>query len=564
MANPKVVVIGLDGMTPQLVEPWMKEGKLPNLARIAQEGAYGRLLSTMPPSSPQAWSSFLTGKNPGKHGIFGFDHRKPGTYTWALTTSRDRVGPDLGQIISARGGSAGFLFVPLTYPPYPVNGFMVSGMGTPGPKVDFTFPIELKRKLMGKFDPNQVFVESPVTYQDPVECFEALERSIAHQYAIYESLVQEFDDLSCEVVVFVQPDRVQHFGWHYMDPSSPLYSIDLSGRSAGLQDAILRIYRRLDEVVGRVMERLDPNATLIIMSDHGAGPYDKFVDLNAWLLQEGYLCLLDSSGPSLDSSIARLYSVWQVWGRKVIPFGFRKWLKERLSHGLKARLESEKQNPVATRIDWSRTRAFSEGIEGLITLNVEGREPHGVVSPGKEREELIEEIAQRLSLLRDMETGFPVVERVWRREEIYEGAALEQAPDLILAWHGERYYSKAIWNAKRNVFWAPDQWRASSPLTLSGCHRREGVIFAKGPSVATGAFIQGAEIIDVAPTVLALMGLPLLPDFDGKVLQELTVGIEGIQVEKTEGGLQSIEPEVYSEEEAKQVEDLLRGLGYIE
>ena len=185
MSRRKVVVIGADGMTPQLVEPWMKEGKLPNLACIVQEGAYGRLLSTIPPASPQAWSSFLTGKNPGKHGIFSFAHRKPGTYTWALTTSRDRIGPDLGQIISTRGGSAGFLFVPLTYPPYSVNGFMVSGMGTPGSKAEFTYPHELKKELLREFGEHNLF-EPPTVDQQPSEYFSELEKS---KISVKKSLV---------------------------------------------------------------------------------------------------------------------------------------------------------------------------------------------------------------------------------------------------------------------------------------------------------------------------------------------------------------------------------------
>lgn len=559
MPRGKVVVVGLDGMTPQLVELWMREGALPNLARLAQTGAYGPLLSTIPASSPQAWSSALTGKNPGKHGVFGFAHRREGTYAWTLTTSNDRVAPDLGQIISHWGQGSGFVYVPLTYPPYPLNGFMLSGMGTPGPKSSFTYPEELKGELLREFRVSHLF-EPPIVDQEPIHYFAELEGSVDKNYAVFEWLEGRFPDLDCYVVVFIAPDRIQHFAWHLMRSASTVNSPD---SSAELGSSILRVYQKVDAVVGKISSTLRPDSSLIVMSDHGAGPFKRSVDLNAWLEQEGFLSFTEDARDRSDRVFARMYRLWREGPRRLLSPWQRRRLKEWLPSGLRLRVDADWRSPLMTHVDWLHTRAFSEGTEGLISLNLQGREPQGVVPPG-EREKVLCEIEAALHRLRDPETERPVVERVSRREELYHGQALERAPDLIVQWSEEQYHSRATRNARGTVFLNPGKWK-NTRMVLSGHHRRQGVIFAKGPSVTPGTTLNGAKIVDLAPTVLALMGLPLVPDFDGKVLRELTVGIDGITVEDTgQVSPPSDESTPYSAEEASQVEDLLRGLGYLD
>ena len=559
MGAPKVVVIGLDGMTPELVERWMREGKLPNLAAVAQSGAYGRLLSTIPPSSPQAWSSALTGKNPGKHGIFGFVHRGEDSYTPRLTTSRDRTGPDLGQMVSHHGKGCGFLFVPLTYPPYPVNGFVVSGMGTPGPKSEFTYPEELKGDLLGKFDATQLF-EPSIVDKEPAEYFGELEDSVENNYAVFEWLQAEYGDLDCYMVVFMAPDRIQHFAWHFMESGSSRASDALS---AELGQSILTVYRRIDAVVGRIASNLHSDTTLILMSDHGGGPYRKFVDLNAWLARQGFLAFSEEPRRASDRLFAGAYRLWGRGPRKLFSAWQRRYLKDWLPGGLKTRINAEWSGPRMTHVDWANTRAFSEGTEGVISLNLRGREPEGVVRL-EERDQVLAEIESGLHRLTDPETGQPVVGRVLRKEQVYHGQALEKAPDLIIQWSEEQYHSRALWGPRGAVVLDPSKWK-STRMVLSGHHRREGVILATGPFVSPGTSIKEAEIVDLAPTILAILGLPLLPDFDGRMLGELTVGLESTTLK--EGGLGAPcgrDAEVYSEGETSQVEDLLRGLGYIE
>jgi predicted AlkP superfamily phosphohydrolase/phosphomutase len=559
MAAPKVIVMGLDGMTPELVERWMREGKLPNLATVAQNGAYGRLLSTIPPSSPQAWSAALTGKNPGKHGIFGFTHRGADAYSPCLTTSNDREGPDLGQIIAHWGQGSGFLFVPLTYPPYPVNGFVVSGMGTPGPKSSFAYPPELKGELLREFNAEHLF-EPPIVDQEPAEYFREIEDSVGKNHAVFEWLQTRFPDLDCYMIVYTAPDRIQHCAWHYMDPGSSGYE---AASSAELGLSILRVYQQVDKVVGRMASTLHPDTTLILMSDHGAGPYRKFVDLNAWLAREGYLAFAEAAPERSDRFFSQLYRLWRRGPRRLFSAWQRRYLKEWLPKGLKTRVDAEWRSPLMSHVEWSNTRAFSEGTEGQISLNMCGREPEGVVHP-EDRNQILAEIEAGLHRLKDPETGRSVVDRVWRREQVYHGQALEKAPDLIVQWSEEQYHSRALWNPRGGVMLDPGKWK-STRMVLSGHHRREGVIFATGPFVSPGTSVKGAGIVDIAPTILTIMGLPLLPDFDGRALDELTVGIESTKVE--EAGLghpPDGESEVYSEGETKQVEDLLRGLGYIE
>jgi predicted AlkP superfamily phosphohydrolase/phosphomutase len=436
---------------------------------------------------------------------------------------------------------------------------MVSGMGTPGHKADFVHPSDLKGELLREFGLESLF-EPPIVDQEPAEYFAELEAFAQDNYRVFEWLQNRFPDLDCQMAVFVAPDRIQHVAWHHMDRTSPRYS---DAGSAGLQDAILNVYQVLDTIVGRIASARDSSTTLIVMSDHGAGSYRKFVDLNAWLAREGMLSFGETGAQFRDQIFSQVYRMWRNGLRNLLSAWQRRRLKEWLPRRLKTRVDSEWRNPSIGNVDWSRTQAFSEGTEGLIRLNLQGREPQGIVEPS-EREEILKEIETRLYQLKDPDTERPVVERVWRREAIYDGAATRKAPDLIVEWSEEQYHSRALWNSRGQVFVEPGKWKTTQ-MTLSGHHCRDGVIFAEGPFVDPGTCIRGAKIIDLAPTILAIMDLPLQTGFDGQVLPELTVGLEGISVQEAEGEQPRAEESLdYSEEDRRLVEDVLRGLGYIE
>jgi predicted AlkP superfamily phosphohydrolase/phosphomutase len=560
--SEKVVVIGLDAATPKLIETWMAEGRLPNLTRIAERGAYGHLRSTLPPASPLAWNCFLTGVNPGKHGIFGFAQRKPGTYRQVPVNARDCLSTSIAQVISTAGKSVGLLFVPLTFPPEPVNGFVVSGMGTPSLKAPFTYPSDLKGELLDVFRAEQISEPSPAG-QTHSDYFASLEQSIRDKARIMHYVLDRYPDLDLFETVFIETDRVQHFGWHYMDESCPGYAADAP---IALKTAILRCYQELDRVVGELLERLDADTTLFIVSDHGAGPYRKFVDLNRWLEQEGFLAFNNGGTTHESSPIAKLYSIWRRGPRKFFSPAQRHILRRFLPYQVEENIAAQARNSVLARIDWSRTQAFSEGADGLISLNLKGREPNGIVAKGVESDNLIDEISERLYALRDPSTGERVVARVHRREELYYGPAVDRSPDLVIEWHQEQYHSLAIWTGSKQMFHEPGQWWGTSDLVLSGHHSRDGIVFALGPGVPAGLRLDNSEIVDIPVTILHLLGLPIPGGLDGNVLRELCVGY-GPEVE-ADAESEEVCPiaeddNPYSEEEEELIEEMLRTLGYL-
>ena len=402
----KVLVIGLDGATWDLLRPWAKEGKLPTIYKLMESGIHGDLCSTIHPVSPQAWSSFLTGKNPGKHGIFGFTERVKGKYLWKPINSKYRKSANLWNILTDHNMCTGSFFVPITYPPEKLNGLMISGLGTPGVESNFTYPPNLKSELIAKF--GKKYILEGGMHKNLLEYLQYLLKSIEYQKNIVEYLMSKniFDFTS---VVFGQSDRVQHFFWKQM--TTALHDTD-SKESREIKNAIFSVYQKLDEAIAQLLLKVDRNTTVIIMSDHGAGPYFKSIYLNKWFRDLGLLTLKDDkqyANTSVSEYIKRFLKSSLIFIKNNIPSKLHHTIKviTPLSLWVKLRSISDSYSySWASKIDWARTRVYTdEGYYGNIYLNLKGREPFGVVEPGKESEDLINEITKRLYQLSDPETG---------------------------------------------------------------------------------------------------------------------------------------------------------------
>ncbi len=255
----KVLVLGLDGCTFDLLDPWMEKGFLPNLKKIKEEGTTGRLRSTYPPVTGPAWVSFMTGKNPGKHSIYEFLVRKPGSYQEFPVNADNRDGQTLWEILSAQGYRVAVLNVPMTYPPQKVNGVLISDFLTPAGKRDFTHPPELLDEIEGKFGTyylHQRVIEAAVfTSDNYIATF--LEDCLAmmrYKCAVAKYLIdrEAFDFFMLHIVA---TDRVQHTLWHILDPSHQRYRADLAER---YYDDVVSFYRELDKEVGEIIGRFDP------------------------------------------------------------------------------------------------------------------------------------------------------------------------------------------------------------------------------------------------------------------------------------------------------------------
>lgn len=557
----RVVVLGMDGATLDLIQPWVDEGKLPNLGRLMQTGTYGRLESTVPDHTPMAWTSFMTGVNAGTHGIFDFLQREPEGYAFKPINARHRRSPAFWKLASDAGLKVGVINVPVTFPPDRVNGFMISGMDTPGTDTDFIHPPELHEELKNRFGDYQI--DTPIIPRSKVhsqEFLDALSDLVDYRSRVTMHMMKDTDwDLF--VVVFVAPDRVQHDFWHFMDPTHPHH--DATAPDA-FKTAIYDVYARMDELVGEMVQSLDDQTHMVIVSDHGFGPSSKIFDLNIWLEQQGYLVSRLGADVTRNDFVAKVRPIVMEL-RHRIPKGLRNGLKKVLG-GRHRRILSKSTD---LQLHWDQTTAYSEGAVGNVRINLQGREPLGAVCPGEEYEELRNKLIDALEKVEDPETGQRIIRAVHKREDVYSGECLESMPDLVVV-PVDGYRCRT--NARRFGIRGEEARSVIRKATWSGDHRRYGILFIKGPGTGTAVSVEGARIIDVAPTVMYLLGLPVPSYMEGQVLEsaltreyiaDRPVVVDNAAVAGPDADLLS--PDTQSDDDADEaLKERLRSLGYLE
>ena len=554
MMPNKVFVIGLDGATLDLIRPWASEGKLPHLAQIMATGAFGKLRSTIHPLTAPAWTSFMTGKNPGKHGIFDFISLSPNSYNIRYNNALSRRSASLWKILSQADKKVISVNVPFTFPPEEVNGILISGLDTPSTKSLFTYPPDVAddiKRHVGEYVIMAQYRNSRRAYVS--EIF----RMIDSREATVKYLMDK-EPWDFFMVVFSATDVVQHTFWKYMDKSHPQH---VAQEAAEFEDVIYRVYQRMDQVIGRLLARLDDQTTLMIMSDHGFGPLRKAVYLNKWLEQENLL------QPAARSNSVRGpgHALKGILGRckKNLP----RELKDvaiRFLPGLKARINSYL---VGSHIDWSRTQAFSFGVHGSIFINLAGRQPNGIVRPGKDYDAVRAEIIDKLNRLTDPETGERVVERVYRREELYHGDCVDLAPDLLIEWKDYAYTAQQDYGEGVNSVFQTRSKFEFSEKEHNGSHRLDGVLMMCGGPTERGVELHGCHIVDLAPTILHLMGTGIPEDMDGKVLTSAMaddyIAAHPIAYGRAADHDMDEVTRTYSSDEAEKIETRLKDLGYL-
>lgn len=568
--DQRVFVLGLDGATFDLIRPWAEQGSLPNFARLMEQGCHGNLESVLPPLTTPAWASFATGKNPGQHGIFDFARRKPGSYDIEWNTSLARRGRSLWNVVSSHGGHVVVVNVPNNYPLEPVNGSMVAWMDAPGKKEGYTYPPELADEI------EQHVEDYIITILDWKEnknlsTFRSNLHRMIDKRAELTFYLMDNKPWDLFTVLFSATDIAQHCFWSFMDPAHPLYNrVD----AEAFGDTILQTYCHMDEILGQIRDKLAEDTTLILMSDHGAGPLRSVVNLNKWLEENGWLTF---SHGSKSSPSGRVHDFSQSFVRGVLKKTlslFKRHLStstrsrlKRLFPGVRDKLEGVM---FSSLIDWEKTVAYSLGSYGNIYINLRDREPDGVVSEGTDYENVRDAISARLMELKDPANGKKVVKKVFRREEIYTGPCVPEAPDLMVYWDDAGYHSVQRFGKSEDAVFSDQLNLHLTNLRYTGHHRMEGIFAALGKVVQQGTLIQGARIIDIAPTVLYLLGLPVPGDMDGRVLEEALreeyAAKHPIMSEKTDGGADRAQEvfEGYTEEEADKIAERLRNLGYID
>jgi predicted AlkP superfamily phosphohydrolase/phosphomutase len=553
--NRKVIVIGLDGATFRLLDPLLAAGHLPTFARLIERGARGPLRSTLPANSAAGWTAFMTGKNPGKTGIFGFFALAQQGYQVTLNCGGNVRARTLWELVSEAGQRVAVINVPYTYPPRPVNGVLVSGMDAPGLQHG-TYPPEFGAELLAACPGYQIEMP-PVRHHREVKKQWFVEHLADYVEARWSATryVQQTVSPHLLVSVFTAPDRVHHWVMDDVDSTHPLHDPTQARRYGRI---LADLYRQLDGVLKSLLETMGDQTTLFIISDHGAnGFYRRFL-INHWLHYQGWLALVRGATLTPVQQVmrylrrqSRLYNLAQQ-AMRAVPF-FQKSPFSYKPVGLSWRLQI---------INWSRTQAFY--VNGLgIRLNLRGREPQGIVKPD-EYEAVRGQIIRDLQAVRDPASGAPVYAAVHRREDVYHGPYLEQAADIILEEH--TLNSDARLNFSTSGALYPHRLdELFAVKRLPGDHDLEGILLAAGPGMRAGASVTGARLMDLAPTILYTLGLPIPQDMDGTVLIDL-FDETFIRQQPIAYGETAAEPERVVEpyEADELVEQRLRELGYFE
>ena len=511
-----VFVLGLDGATWDVLEPLMAEGLLPNLAKLCEQGASGLLRSVFPPLSPVAWTGVMTGKNSGKHGIFEFvehSHDPLNGYVNSSRTIRSQLLWEIAQQYGMKTVAGG---VPMSYPARPANQFpgfflgdFLSPAGAPDFSSDPTLFAELE-KAVGTYQPWSTSIHDG---GNEAAVLDDLHRFMEQHLDAIQFMISRCD---WDIFIFdlMATDRLQHELWHVWDLSHPASQ----GRERDLKalwPKLLQFWQRVDKGVGEIEASLPPGTALFVISDHGFGPIHHYVNFNVWLLEQGYIKLKDSfyvkqkhwfyRKGATPEWIYNLMSKFGLGNHRVSRFrGKQDSLLDRLGESLFL---------SRRHIDWSRTRAYAQGNFGQIFLNLRGRQPSGCVAPEDARS-LIEDLKAGLESIPHPETGEPLVEHVYEQDELYHGPYVSLAPDLTVVLKDWRYRTIGLHDFTTNHLVAP----AFGP---TGDHRPEGILIAKGPSIRAGARLNEASLLDIAPTVLHLLGICVPEDMDGRILSEL-------------------------------------------
>ena len=545
----RLAIIGIDGATYRIIRPMIADGELPNIGRILKEGASANLESTIPPITPPAWVSMMTGVNPGRHGIFHFVHRTIGSYQLGLVDSNNFVGMDAFSLLSRRGWTTGGFAVPMTYPPFPVNGYMVSGIPMPLQGEAGAWPQNYEPDINyaaydGKNEPGSEDLDRYEKLRDDLFRVERERIDLKVEWLRRHPTDFYFCVLSIT-------DRCQHYFWKFQDPSHDGWSQEGQDRFG---EVIRDSYRLADEALGRFREVLGEDCTVALVSDHGFGTFSADFFINRWLEDEGYLVF---------KKIPR----W-TWGVTTLSETLRRaklGFLGRLLPGPIGRLPVARPKHKKQRdkrdIDWPRTKVFA-AMYGLC-LNIKGREPEGLIEPSDERERLEQEVIAKLRKLRDPQDGELAVDDAIVARDCYSGDYLETAPDIQFMMQGLACLPKEDLDAQT-------QFGRRKYAAVSGTHRMDG-IFAVGGGpdcpAAPGSVFEGMHIQDSLPTLLHMVGESIPQWMEGSVQDEALSGewlaSNPPKISAEEIVLGRPDGDVWSDEESKRIEESLKGLGYL-
>lgn len=446
----KVLLIGLDGATFNVIQPILKE--LPNIRKLMESGSYGLLESTPLPLTGQAWPSMFTGKNPGKHGVYDFVQ---GTER-RLMTSKDIDAEPIWDILAEYGLRGMIINVPMTYPARPINGCMVTGVPHP-PDV---YPKELRSMLP----------EGYKTLSDRRNLKEIINMGENVTELSLKLMEKEWDFF---MVVISSTDFVGHWFWNE-------------------QDRVREVYKKTDKMVGRLIKKAGIGTKVMIASDHGMGQLKKYVYINNWLANEGYLVFKSNPLTLLKRSLFRLGFTLENARKLASVFS------KSVSADSKALRLADELFLSFSDVDWKKTRAYSNMNNSPIFL----------------RDKSVErDITNGLKKLEF--NGEKIVDKVVKKDQVYWGPHVDEAPDIIFHCRNWEYSTKTYSE------FASNKLLSNPEGGFQGDHRPNGIFIVPGKNGP-----KTASIYDIAPTVLSLFGIPVPKGMDGKTLVKVSKRIK--------------------------------------
>ena len=556
--NNKIVVISLDGATFSVLNPLIAQGYMPNLGRMMSRSVVAELESVVPPVTAPAWTSFMTGKHPNKHGIFDFSQFHPDQYNWSINNARNIQSKTIWQIISNHGKRVVVLNLPYTYPPYEVNGIVVSGWDAPFTEETFSLPPEVSEEILLTYPDyrSNLWISELQPMRSEAQ-FEELAHKLKTGFTQQTTIARELlrrESWDVFMVHFQQTDWIQHKLWTYIEQGCN----NPDDHSPKIE-ATRECYRHFDEMVGLLLKEIESRqATTIVLSDHGFGRLMGNLHPNSYLKEWGYLTVASEGQDNLKS----VKSVFRQSKYKTVRELYRAMANAK---NILAKSGANKDHSSWTdnagdvlgargaTWDWSRTKAavvYAYQM-GFVYVNMVGRGPLGIVEPGREYEALVTDLIARFRELRHPVTGAKLLEDVVRGADIYPAADNGiQVPDVVLVPVDGYGFSFSISDAPPKI-------------SEEGTHRHNGVVLFDGASVTRSGSEFHPNLIDLAPTMLHLLDLPVPSDMDGRVLEEILATKCAVRYEEVDNSVDRV-TRSYGPAETQIIAQRLKGLGYLD
>ncbi|MEM2759478.1 MAG: alkaline phosphatase family protein [Nitrososphaerales archaeon] len=479
----KVILFGIDGGTWTILDRYIKQGYMPNMGFLQEHGVKGILMSTFPRQTLPAWSSIFTGVNPGKHGLVGFPGHTELNGKISSITFRSAEIKSIWQILSERGMRSIVVNDPVSYVPEKINGIMVTGLLTLF-KSNYVYPPELVeeiKKLVGEY-----------MFELPLHFYTLVRTNKEKAYSMIEEFDKKIATISLSFArnyewdilapIFTSTDRLQHFFWYD-------------------EEYMVRLYKRIDSMLGDFVNLAsNEQAAVIVLSDHGFGPYDKAFFINTWLNKAGYLKTKKNVPLSMLASLGLTRNRMVKTLNKLHLFNFVRNIA--VKKGL-----DELGRFYDKQIDYRRSLAYAISNYGIYINDK---------LSNSERQRVIDSIIEGLYEVTD--NGSRVIRKVHKRDEVLWGAHVDRAPDLFVDT-SEGY--ELLHYSSVGLFGKPAD--LSKGLTLrTGSHRPEGIFLAYGSDIRAGSKLeQPIHTWDITPTILHMLGLAIPGHMDGRVIHEI-------------------------------------------